>query len=153
MPALLRGWCTRAPRRTRPLATTPPPSSPTATVAYAALHDRSLKQAAAGRRDEREGRCSLPPADVPASVTFCRIAAERGDVVAHPAKRGTLIREAIVAGRGIGGILQRQDPMSQEPERPQPVVWRHHDNALLAREPLTIVTGKIGRGGNKAAGV
>ena len=55
-------------------------------------------------------------------VTFGRIAAESGDVLAHPAQCGLLIGQAVVR---LGAVGQRG--MGQEAQRAEPVVDRDDD--------------------------
>lgn len=57
-----------------------------------------------------------------------RVAAEPGDVLAHPAQGRDLVKEASLAGRlesAAGHIGQ-----VQEPKRAEPVVERHHDESV-----------------------
>ena len=66
----------------------------------------------------RWSHTDMPPADSPAMVTLSGIAAEVGDVVAHPAQRRLLVGQAVVAD--VARRTQRR--MGQEAERAEPVV-------------------------------
>ena len=49
-----------------------------------------------------------------------RVAAERADVVLHPAQGGLLVHQPVVAGRAAGPRRQRR--VGEEAERAEPVV-------------------------------
>ena len=56
------------------------------------------------------------------------IAAERGDVVAHPAQRRDLVEQAVVAGDSCRGFLA-EFGMGEIAEHAEPVVYRNQDDA------------------------
>ena len=72
----------------------------------------------------------MPPADSPKIVTLLGIAAERGDVVAHPLERGDLVEDAEVAG---ALRCRRKLVEVEEAERAEPVVDRHEHDAVARR--------------------
>ena len=66
----------------------------------------------------------MPPADSPADRDLAGIAAEVGDVVTHPAQRGLLVGQPVVADRA----WRAERGMSKEPERAEPIVDRDDDD-------------------------
>ena len=71
----------------------------------------------------------MAPADSPKIVTLAGIAAERGDVVAHPLQRRDLVEQAAVGRR----VRQQREPVDAES-----VVDAHQDDAV-AREGAAVV--------------
>src|SRR5205809_4609135 len=66
-----------------------------------------------------------------------RITAELGDVAVHPAKRGLLVHEPVVA-RGVITGFGGQRWMGEKSEYPEAIVDRDDDHALLD-EPRRVV--------------
>ena len=103
-------------------------------VQRSALEDRAVEQPArGGRREQRShahaARGLAEDRHVPG------VAAERGDVLAHPFERADLVAQAEVrvdAARAQLGVVQ-------EAERAEPVVDRHDDHVAAPREPRAVV--------------
>ncbi len=102
----------------------------------AALADRFVKEPARARRRHecahRERSRRLPE-----DRHVARIAAERGDVVAHPLERRDLIEHPVVARRAAAR-LARELGVREETERAEPVVDRDEHDVPL-RERLAVV--------------
>src|SRR5208283_4284842 len=86
----------------------------------AALPNRLLKKTLRqGRRhlrgDGKRSRAFAKDRDI------SRIAAERGDVVMHPPKRGQLIEQPVIAGGVMGRFLNKLR-VRKKTEHPQPVI-------------------------------
>ena len=78
----------------------------------AALRDRAAGTGRARPASRAASPTDMPPADSPKIVTRSRVAAEGGDVVAHPAQRRDLIEHAGVVGGALdveaGGTAGRE---------------------------------------------
>lgn len=84
-----------------------------------------MEQAACGRRDHQQAD-GVRPRGLAEDRHATGIAAEGGDVVAHPSQRRDLILEPQVARGPILGVEFR---MGEEAEDAEPVVDRHKDDA------------------------
>ena len=93
-----------------------------------ALHDRATEVAGASGRHDVQAH-AVPTGGLPVNGHVVRIAAERRDIVAHPGERRALIEEAVVARRGIRGILGGKRGVAEKPERPEAIVGRDDDRA------------------------
>ena len=101
--------------------------------ARAAGDDRGAEQA--GRAGSHQMVADRhPPGRLPGDGDLARVAAERGDVVAHPAQRGLLIGQAVVA---LARRAQRR--VREEPGGPEPVVDRDDDDVALGHQPARVV--------------
>ena len=97
----------------------------------AALDDRAVEQSLRGRHRQQRGHLSSATR-LPEDHHRVRIAAELGDVVAHPAQRGDDVHHADVAGRGellTAGFLERR-----EAEDVEAVIDGDDDHVTAARQ-------------------
>ena len=116
----------------------------------AAFHDRAMEQPLAAGRHEMQAD-ALAPCGRARNRDVVRVSAERGDMVAHPFERRTLIEQAIVARRGVRGILGAERGMGQKTEGAESIVRRHDDRAGLFGHAPAVVRGKVrGRLGETA---
>ena len=76
------------------------------------------------------------PADSPNTVTR-RIAAERGDIVTHPAQGGQNVAQTDI---GIEPASARQLGQIQKAEHPDPIVHRNDDD-VARPQPAAVVEG------------
>ena len=103
----------------------------------AALRDRAVEEARRERR--RELRVHAQPAGRLAEDRHVvRVAAELRDVALHPAQRGLLVHQAVVAGAHGRATPALSAGCARKPEPAEPVVDRDDDRALLD-EPRRVV--------------
>ena len=86
-----------------------------------------------------------PPADSPNTVTLRGLPPNAADVALHPAQRGLLVHQPVVAGRPARPAGQRA--VGQEAERAEPVVDGDHDHAVLDQGGRVVVVALAGHQG------
>ena len=79
-----------------------------------------------------------------------RVAAEAGDVVAHPPQRLDLVADPVAARTGEGGLQVAQ---VQEAEGAEPVVERHHHDVVEPRQVGAVVPGHVPGTGHERSAV
>ncbi len=92
-----------------------------------ALHDRPLEEPSGAARDH-VGEDGQATGRLARDGHPLRVAAEPRDVLLHPAQRGLLIHQPVVAGRPSGRRRQRR--MRQEAKGAEPVVDRDDNGAI-----------------------
>ncbi len=99
-------------------------------VCAPALHDGAPEEPLRRRRTQQRGHAE-PPGRLAEDGHGAWVAAERRYVVAHPAERGQLVLQSPVPEQPVG---IGQVPMSQKPQRPEPVIDRHHHRIAVAHQ-------------------
>ncbi|MEZ5766059.1 MAG: hypothetical protein R3D69_18700 [Xanthobacteraceae bacterium] len=100
----------------------------------AALHDGAVEQAL-GRRHRHDGRNLAAAARLAEDRDVAGVAAEFGDVVAHPGQRRNQIEHAGV--RGFREFWQ-QLPEIQKAEQVQPVIDGDDHHVAATRQPCAV---------------
>ncbi len=103
-----------------------------------ALDDGALEQAGGQQRRHQGVLDGDAAARSSKRRHVARTAAERHDVVVHPADRRLLVQDAVVAG-DLGRAFRIQRRSGQEPEGAEPVVERDDDVALPGDDPAAAV--------------